>query len=330
MPEVNARPRSGRIMASRLLDTTLRQVLRKIGLSELARSAASSRTASDPLRRRFEGGQLKQYPSDFFIRQDAALRPLLSEVLRGGGITDTLFLRPELSVFDERVVEYPVALASLIQASVCDHVHVLDAGCVLNNPSISEYVSKLVSMVWFLNASFEPLHYEENAAYILSDIRRHRLSTDLGYHLVTCLSTLEHIGMDNTRYGGNPAEFSGELKNPEKLALDALHSLLPLVKPGGKLLVSVPFGPFEYLYLHGRPRDPIYYTFNERMLSTLADGLGGFEPSTSIYKVVPQQGWVRTSIHDQDILRYGDNCAGAGAVAFIEATRVGRAETSDE
>jgi SAM-dependent methyltransferase len=274
----------------------------------------------NPINRRFEGGQLKNYPRDFLIRKDALLKPLVKQVWDAGKLEDSFLQRRELSEMDERVVEYPVALMDLMQiTSSHENTHILDVGCVLNNPCVKDYISKLAQLIWFMNPSVEPFQYNNNMAYIVSDIRKHRLPEGLTFDLVTCLSTLEHAGMDNTRYGGEPAEFEGHFEHPEKFAVDAAQKLLPLVKPEGQLLISVPFGPFEYVYVYGKPEDPIYYTFDKQRLLTLKESLTGFESQILIYKIIPRKGWFRTSIDDDDILKHADNCAAAGAVAFIKA-----------
>ena len=59
------------------------------------------------------------------------------------------------------------------------------------------------------------------------------------------------------------------------------------------------------------------------MLIALKDSLIGFNSRVFIYKIVLNKGWVKISIDDTDILQYADKCVGAGAVAFIEATRMG-------
>jgi SAM-dependent methyltransferase len=232
-----------------------------------------------------------------------------------------IFDRPELAGLDERCIEYPVALEAVMQAAKNPDLHLLDVGCVLNNGLIAKYVSEFARMIWFINPSLEKPAYTENMVYVLSDIRRVRLPEMLQFDLVTCLSTIEHIGMDNTRYGGAPAEFDGAIDDPERFAIDGLRSISRFVKPGGRLLTSVPFGPFELLYLYQQPGRPIYYTFDKPRLLRLANALDGFEFTTLVYKVIPGRGWVKTNVDDTDVLPHAERCAAAGAVAFIDAVR---------
>jgi hypothetical protein len=55
--------------------------------------------------------------------------------------------------------------------------------------------------------------------------------------LVLCLSTLEHVGRDNGRYG-----IARRAADPRAAMLAAARELARLVAPGGRLLVTVPFG----------------------------------------------------------------------------------------
>jgi len=295
-----------------------------LGKLEGTRDALRIKTKfRDPLKRRFENGQLKGFSREFFFEREVLLHPLLKKVFESGEMKDSFLLSSELSEFDERVVEYPLALAKLMKEANGRKIQLLDVGCVLNNSCIKGYVTDLTKMIWFLNPVLEQLAYENNMAYILADIRKHCLPEKLTFDFVTCLSTLEHLGMDNTSYEGSSAEFEGNLKNPEKFAIEAVPRLSGLVKPGGYFLISVPFGSFEYLYTYGKMSHPIYYTYDKQMLLALQDKLVGFDCKISIYKVIPKKGWVKTSINDNNILKHADKCAAAGAVAFIEARRIG-------
>jgi hypothetical protein len=51
-----------------------------------------------------------------------------------------------------------------------------------------------------------------------------------------CVSTLEHVGMDTTRFGAAPAA-----GRPESAA-DAVAELVRVLKSGGELLMTMPYG----------------------------------------------------------------------------------------
>ena len=55
------------------------------------------------------------------------------------------------------------------------------------------------------------------------------------FDLVLCISTIEHVGLDNTRYGiGTSAGGSGDAT--------VLGEIQRVLAPGGRLLITVPFG----------------------------------------------------------------------------------------
>jgi len=67
-----------------------------------------------------------------------------------------------------------------------------------------------------------------------ADIRRMPYP-DASFDLVLCISTLEHIGCDNARYGIEaPDDVEGDVK--------ALVEMGRLLAAGGRILISVPFG----------------------------------------------------------------------------------------
>ncbi len=304
-----------------MLDVTPRRILRRLGISAGVAQMPLVPDLPDALHRRFAGGQLKGLRRDYLRERDAAVEELLQRVLSENSLPADLWNRPDLAAFDERIVEYPFTVAWLLEQGMTTSTDIMDVGCVLNHPLMAKHLSSRVGMLWFLNPAVEPLQFESNIAYVIADIRKHDLEGRLRFPSMTCLSVLEHIGMDNTRYGGGPAEFSTPPDHPEQFAIQGARRIVPLLEPGGRLLVSVPFGPFEYLYTFGQVRSPIYYTFDAERLSAFREALARCSVRQWIYKTVPGQGWQTTHEGDAAILPYADQCAGAGGVAFLEITR---------
>jgi O-antigen chain-terminating methyltransferase len=58
------------------------------------------------------------------------------------------------------------------------------------------------------------------------------------FDLIWCVSTLEHVGMDNSVYTENFVRRPG-------MDAEALSEMIRLLAPGGMLLVTVPFGLYE-------------------------------------------------------------------------------------
>ena len=69
---------------------------------------------------------------------------------------------------------------------------------------------------------------------VVADLRRLPFP-DRSFDIVFCVSTLEHVGRDNTRYGAN------EEDDPAGPAA-ALHELRRVTKRGGRILLTVPCG----------------------------------------------------------------------------------------
>jgi SAM-dependent methyltransferase len=128
---------------------------------------------------------------------------------------------------------------------------------------------------------------------------------DGAFSLVLCVSTLEHIGLDNTRY----APFT------ERAAEDgvAMAEIGRVLAPGGRLMVTVPVGRQED---HG--------WFHQYDLAEWARLLhrGPYETEEqSTFRVTPH-GWVRE--HELDSLaelRYGSAGGGARAVLCCSLVR---------
>jgi SAM-dependent methyltransferase len=298
----------------------LRSVLKRFVLVE--QKDLNRKYAENQLNRRYLGGQLRGFTADFFVARERVLRPVMAEIEERGKFVPKMLQRDIFARYDERVIEYPVALDALLEMRRRGRGRLLDVGCLLNNRIISDQVRKHARSVWLWNANLEKLVYPEGLVYVISDMRKPILPEEASFDLVTCLSTLEHVGMDNTRYGGKPAEFTGEITNPERFAVEGLQNIMRYVAPNGRLLVSVPFGAFEFLYLYGEPNKAIYYTFDRTRVETLMRALDGFEIKVSVYRVIPQNGWFPAGLEeDQEMLRHADGCASAGGVVFIDAMR---------
>jgi SAM-dependent methyltransferase len=62
--------------------------------------------------------------------------------------------------------------------------------------------------------------------------------SDATFDLVWCISALEHFGMDNSGY-------TREFVVDESMAARAMEEMLRVLRPGGTLLVTLPFGRYE-------------------------------------------------------------------------------------
>lgn len=141
---------------------------------------------------------------------------------------------------DERIVELPWLIANLSEGTG----NFLDAGSSLNH----DYI---VSHQRFEEANFSIYTYspestnfnERRISYVYGDLRCMPFK-DNWFDQIACISTLEHIDMDNSMYGYKiPNHGWSHEKSFEYLK--AVKELMRILKPGGKLYITVPFGKFE-------------------------------------------------------------------------------------
>lgn len=139
---------------------------------------------------------------------------------------------------DERVVEYSWAFDRVAGLRRPGAV-ALDAGSVLNHKPVLDCWRERE----FPPLSIVTLAYEGSAQvstdvrYEFADLRRLPYR-DEWFSIVLCLSTLEHVGLDNKGYGAQ----GGRDVNPDAEAIRAMNELRRVTVPGGTLLLSVPFG----------------------------------------------------------------------------------------
>ena len=139
---------------------------------------------------------------------------------------------------DERSVEYPWFFSRLGEAERV----ILDAGSVLNHRQILT-VDRLKGKQLYISTLFYEGRPEvtPSPSYVYEDLR-HMCFRDDFFDAICSLSTLEHVGLDNTMlYTPDPAK-----RENEKYAyLEAVRELRRVLRPGGKLYLSMPFGTYR-------------------------------------------------------------------------------------
>jgi SAM-dependent methyltransferase len=201
---------------------------------------------------------------------------------------------------DERCVEYPWCLASIPSEAR----RVLDAGSVLNNTHLvgSRALTDLALHIITLAPEGQAF-WRRGISYIYGDLRELPMR-DAYYDAVVCLSTLEHVGMDNRPYtqgkseGSGDAEGKGESESDNRpsdfiIALQELHRVL---RPGGVLLLSVPYGMYE-----NRHR---LQQFDRTMLKQAIEVFPGGTVET-IFFLLRSTGWQLAAQDECDGARFG-------------------------
>jgi SAM-dependent methyltransferase len=170
-----------------------------------------------------------QETRDLFVQEALADETLLERFRRAETLPEGYGVG-----IDERTVEYPWAFARLPIGGG----RVLDAGGTLNyaflvaHPLIRAKTLHILTLV--PEGHCQCIH---GASHIYADLRSVPMSSGY-YDVVVCVSTLEHIGMDNTL-------FHGEVENAPDDYVAAVREMRRLLRPGGILLLTVPFGTYK-------------------------------------------------------------------------------------
>ena len=103
---------------------------------------------------------------------------------------------------------------------------------------------------------------------------------DASFGLVICISTIEHIGLDNSGYGGlAQSEASGDVL--------ALRELARILVPGGRVLITVPFGRREQHHW--------FQQYDQAAWDDLVGNTGLRTAELAYYRYGDVRGWRRTS-----------------------------------
>lgn len=202
--------------------------------------------------------------------------------------------------YDERVVEYPWLYRRLGRGA-----RLLDVGGTLNHPLHFGMARTRCEQLLFLNPFRDEGVSDRTAGvrYVRADVRASGLRP-AAFPIVVCLSTLEHVGCDNSRYGA-PA---GREADPAVARDAAMRAMRDLLSPGGRLFLTVPFGRFED---HG--------WFVQMDAAALEAALAAFRPRhIEVEYFVYEAGWRGATADGCASARYGEQTRGAGAVACAE------------
>jgi len=136
---------------------------------------------------------------------------------------------------DERVVEYPWLFAQLPELPG----RMLDAGSALNHRFLID--RKPLSNADLTVMTLAPekrCFWKRGISYIYGDLRKPYFA-DNSFDVIASVSTIEHIGLDNTLlYTGDSSKNEDDVMG----FVQAIREFKRIIKPGGLCFVTVPYG----------------------------------------------------------------------------------------
>ena len=217
---------------------------------------------------------------------------------------------------DERIVEYPWLFSRLPSKATGK---LLDAGSALNFDYLLNHETLKTKKVFISTLAPEAACYwRSGLSYVYEDLRS-SCFRDEYFDWIVSLSTIEHIGLDNTLL------YTGDLSKNEQNGtsyLAAIGEYKRMLKKGGVLYLSFPFGRNEN---HGW-----FQIFDETMIDELVTFFNPSDNKEFHYKY-ESEGWRESSreeshgatyfdIHTQN--KYDPDFAAASrAIACLELTK---------
>lgn len=159
----------------------------------------------------------------------------IKRVLKDGAFSSATLPSGYGHRLDERIIEYPWFFSSIPERSG----NLLDAGSVLNYEFLLDQPALANKRVFISTLAPESeCFYDKGVSYVYEDLRDSCYRSDY-FDWVASLSTIEHIGLDNTMlYTGDESK----RENDDDAYLAAVREFKRVLKPGGKLFLSMPFG----------------------------------------------------------------------------------------
>ncbi|MES0488494.1 MAG: class I SAM-dependent methyltransferase [Leptospirales bacterium] len=177
---------------------------------------------------------------------------------------------------DERVIEYPWLFSKLSEKEG----NLLDAGSILNFKYIIAR-EKLQNKNIFIStlAPEGRAFWQNKVSYVYEDLRN-TCYRDAYFDWVVSLSTIEHIGLDNTKLYTDDSSKAESSPDGYLKAIQEYHRVL---KPGGICYLSVPYGK--------KSVKEWYQVFDAQMIEDIISVFKPTSYNTNYYQYL-SSGWV--------------------------------------
>lgn len=182
---------------------------------------------------------------------------------------------------DERIVEYPWFFSRLPSGSGT----LLDAGSALNHALLVEH-PKIVEKNFFISTlAHEQIAFtNKNISYVYEDLRSPCFRENY-FDWICCISTLEHVGMDNTfLYTSDEAKHESSTEDYRKV-IDALKICL---KKNGRLFITVPYGKYKN---HGW-----FQVFDSHMMDSIVEIFNPSSYTETVFQYINDR-WIYSDRH---------------------------------
>jgi hypothetical protein len=186
---------------------------------------------------------------------------------------------------DERVVEYPWIFGHLSEVATATP-RILDAGSILNHRFILDKAPFKASDLTIMTLAPEKYcQWYDGISYVYGDLRE-TFFKDRTFDVVICISTIEHIGLDNTLLYTSDQQ---RAESDDKGFLAAAREFRRILKLGGICYVSFPFGSRQNLGW--------YQVFDDLMVTQLVEAFAPASHQIEYFRY-SEQGWQRSSAEE--------------------------------
>jgi SAM-dependent methyltransferase len=190
----------------------------------------------------------------------------------------------------ERCIEIPWAISCYQGEQI-----VLDIGYA---NAEDRYIDPLMALripeLYGLDLTSRTIH---GLSPVIGDIRNAPFHAGI-FDLVLCISTIEHVGWDNTIY------FQGRLSHDPEGDLQAIREMARMTKREGRIVITVPYGKLQN---YGW-----FQQYDKRRLDKLISASGCRLLKKDLY-VYKKEAWHHASEKDLEYVLYKDNQAPAAA-----------------